>query len=50
MDDLVFVALNEYLDSALLWTGDKELYEALERKGYKKVVDFDSIKAMFDID
>jgi len=50
MDDLVFVALNEYLGTALLWTGDKELYKALEDKGYDKVVNFDSIKEMFDID
>lgn len=50
MDDLVFVALNEYLDSALLWTGDKELFEALKNKGYNKVVSFDSIKVMFGID
>lgn len=50
MDDLVFVAINEYLGTALLWTGDKELYKALEDKGYNKVVNFDSIKEMFDID
>lgn len=50
MDDLVFVALNEYLNSTLLWTGDKELYNALENRGYSKVVNFDRIKAMFDID
>lgn len=49
MDDLVFVALNEYLDSTLLWTGDEELYKALESKGYSKVVNFDKIKEMCDI-
>lgn len=50
MDDLVFVALNEYLDSTLLWTGDKALYNALENRGYSKVVNFEKIKEMFDID
>jgi len=28
IDDIVFVALNDYLDSSLLWTGDEVLYEA----------------------
>jgi predicted nucleic acid-binding protein len=50
MDDLVFVALNEYLDSTLLWTGDKELYKGLVDKGYNKVVNFDGVKEIFNID
>lgn len=43
MDDLVFVALTEYLDELLL-TGDLKLYRGLIKKGYKKVVTFDYIK------
>ena len=49
MDDVVFVALNEYLNSTLLWTGDKELYEMLEKKGYDKIITFSEIKEMFGI-
>ena len=37
MDDIAFVALNEYLD-AKLWTGDKKLYNGLKAKGYDNVV------------
>ncbi len=48
MDDLVFVALNEYLDE-LLWTGDTALYQGLRAKGYTKVVNFEEIKAMFGL-
>lgn len=43
MDDLVFVALNEYLDT-LLWTGDMKLYNGLKKKGYSKVVTFADIQ------
>lgn len=43
LNDLVFVALNEYLDE-LLWTGDLALYNGLVSKGYTKVVTFDYIK------
>jgi predicted nucleic acid-binding protein len=50
MDDLVFVALNEYLNSTSLWTGDKGLYKSLKSRGYIKVVNFDNIKEMFDIE
>lgn len=50
MDDIVFVALNEYLDSTLLWTGDKELYQTLKSRGYSKVVNFSRIKEMFGIE
>lgn len=50
MDDLVFVALNEYLNSTLLWTGDKELYESLKSRGYTKAVNFAVIKEMLEID
>lgn len=50
MDDIVFVALTEYLNAALLWTGDKKLYKALESKGYHKIVTFERIKEMFGIE
>jgi len=43
IDDLPFVALNEYLDE-LFWTGDMQLYRGLVNKGYTKVVTFDYIK------
>lgn len=43
IDDLPFVALNEYLDE-LFWTGDKQLYNGLISKGYTRVVTFDYIK------
>ncbi len=36
MDDIAFLALNEYL-SATLWTGDKRLYSALKAKGYEQI-------------
>ena len=42
-DDLVFVALNEYLDE-LLWTGDMQLYRGLLQKGYTKVITFQEIQ------
>lgn len=50
MDDLVFVALNEYLNTTLLWTGDKDLYKGLVDKGYDKVVNFEGIKKIFHIE
>jgi predicted nucleic acid-binding protein len=43
MDDLVFVALNEFLDK-FLWTGDMKLYNGLKKKGYSKVVTFTDIQ------
>jgi predicted nucleic acid-binding protein len=48
MDDLVFVALNEYLDK-VLWTGDMKLYKGLKKKGYKKVVTFREIQKALNI-
>ena len=47
-NDIVFVALNEYLKE-LLWTGDLELFEGLRAKGYMKVVTFKEVKIMFDL-
>lgn len=35
-DDSDFVALTNYLE-ANLWTGDKELYNGLKKKGYERV-------------
>lgn len=43
MNDIVFVALNDYCDS-FLWTGDRRLLNGLRAKGYQKVVDFDEVK------
>ena len=43
MDDIVFVALTEYLNE-LFWTGDKELWEGLRARGYDKVVNFQEVK------
>lgn len=45
LDDVAFVALNEYLQS-YLWTGDKELINGLHNKGYTKTV---STKELFEI-
>lgn len=36
VDDLDFVALTKYL-KGYLWTGDKELYNGLKRKNFKRV-------------
>lgn len=46
MDDLVFVAMNDYLNS-LLWTGDTTLYRHLISKGYERVVNFEEIKQKY---
>jgi predicted nucleic acid-binding protein len=43
MDDLVFVALSDYLEETL-WTGDLKLYNGLVAKGYTKVVTFQEIR------
>jgi predicted nucleic acid-binding protein len=43
IDDLVFVALTDYLKETL-WTGDLKLYNGLITKGYTKVVTFQEIK------
>lgn len=43
MDDLVFVALTDFLDETL-WTGDMKLYRELKSKGYHKAVTFQEIK------
>lgn len=47
--DVVFVALNEYMDE-LFWTGDMKLYKGLIAKGYSKVVRFDDIAKQFNLD
>jgi predicted nucleic acid-binding protein len=47
MDDLVFVALTDYLDETL-WTGDLKLYKGLIARGYTKVVIFQEIKEKLD--
>lgn len=47
MDDIVFVALAEYLDN-LLWTGDIKLLNGLRAKGYKKAVDFSDVKKILE--
>ena len=45
IDDIVFVALNDYL-SGYLWTGDRQLYNGLKAKGYQKVVNLDELKVL----
>jgi len=45
MDDLVFVALAEYMNE-LLWTGDRKLIAGLRSRGYKSVVDFGQVKEL----
>jgi predicted nucleic acid-binding protein len=42
MDDLVFVALTDFLDEKL-WTGDMRLYRELISKGYTRAVTFQEI-------
>ncbi len=42
MNDIAFVALNEYLDE-FLWTGDMRLYNGLKAKGYDKVLTFEEV-------
>jgi predicted nucleic acid-binding protein len=37
VDDIDFVALTDYL-KGILWTGDKELYNGLLNKGFRKVI------------
>ena len=37
MNDIAFVALNEYQESTL-WTGDKALPIGLKKKGYDRVI------------
>jgi predicted nucleic acid-binding protein len=37
LDDIVFIALNEYQNS-ILWTGDKVLITGLKSKGYDGVI------------
>jgi len=46
MDDIAFVALNQYLEDARLWTGDKQLLEGLRAKGYKKCI---STEELFEL-
>lgn len=48
MDDLVFVALSDYLEEDL-WTGDKRLYEGLKSKGYTKVVTFQELREQYGL-
>jgi len=42
LNDIVFVALNEY-QNAILWTGDKALIEGLRLIGYNRVITTDEI-------
>jgi len=45
MNDVVFVALAEYLD-AVLWTGDDKLYRGLRDRGFDKVINFQELKEL----
>jgi len=42
MDDIAFIALNEFHDS-LFWTGDKVLINGLRSLGYKKIISTDEL-------
>jgi len=46
MDDLAFVALNDFLDAELLWTGDLRLLNHLRSLGYAKGA---STQELFDL-
>lgn len=46
MDDLAFVALSEFLDAKLLWTGDLKLLNHLRSLGYTKSI---STQELFDL-
>jgi len=46
MDDIAFVALNEYLEDSILWTGDKKLLTGLHAKGYEQVI---STERLFEL-
>ena len=41
-DDTLHLALTDHLN-AQLWTGDKKLKEGLKRKGFKKLIDTNSL-------
>lgn len=47
INDIAFVALNEYLDE-FLWTGDMQLYNGLKAKGYDKVLNFEAVLAYLE--
>jgi predicted nucleic acid-binding protein len=42
LDDIVFIALNEYQKS-FIWTGDKALIKGLKSIGYEKVISTDEM-------
>lgn len=45
INDTDFVALNDQLN-AILWTGDKPLYNGLQSKGYVRVLNTDELWAL----
>lgn len=38
MDDIAFVALNEYLGDSLIWSGDMKLIKGIAAVGYSKCI------------
>lgn len=48
-DDVTFVALNNYLNETL-WTGDTKLYKGLKAKGYTRVVNYQDLKAIYNME
>lgn len=48
LNDIVFVALNDYQES-ILWTGDKVLIKGLKFKGYDKVITTDEMVKLRNI-
>ncbi len=46
MDDVVFIALANFVDG-LLWTGDKQLINGLNKKGFLKTISTDELFVSF---
>lgn len=47
-DDVVFVALNDFLE-AYLWTGDRALFRHLLSKGYQRVLNFEDLVEKYNL-
>lgn len=47
VDDALFVALNDHIEDADLWTGDLQLFEGLKRKEYLRVISTEQILNLY---